>query len=211
MTIIVPSISLLDSAALYNSMIADIYSLTKRSDRVAETALALRKATMKFHQADLWKNDLRSASVDLPVLAVTDDYRYTFDFSDPATYPLWRRTAMIKELNNPLSGVETNYKELDADRLLDSYRVEDIDYWYQAGQQGSLRSSKVLSAVEVTYYKYPNVTAAGYDSWIAQQFPDAIIEEAVSNVFRVIGKDAEARMLASNFADNLHFLTISQV
>jgi hypothetical protein len=209
MTIIVSGLYTTPPSVLYPAILNDIYTLTARPDLVMETAKAIRKATMKFHLADFWKNDILSQPV-YPVAVSTGsvDWRYSIDTT---SLPLLRKIASISEYTVPLTGTEQYYKEKDADRVLDEYRAEYINYWWQAGQQVNLRANKLLTQVLIVGYMYPNVTIAGYNSWIAQQFQDAIIEEACASLYRHIGKLDEANALAGNFAENLHMITMAQV
>lgn len=201
------------SQATYLAIVADIYSLTARPDLIAETALAVRKATMKAHSADFWKNDLTVAFVTMPVLSTNGDvsFRYSLDLTATATYPLYRKISHIKEYNIPLTGQEIQFKELDMDRLLDNYLLEDINYFSQAGMQVSLRCNKVLGQLAVGYWKYPDINQTTYTSWIADQYRDMIIEEACASIYKAIGKDNEYQRLAQNFAENLHMLQMTQL
>lgn len=201
------------SATSYIALQQDIYSLTARPDLVAETAIAIRKATMKCHLADLWKNDIVTTLYPLPVVgdAASLDFRYSIDLTQSATFPYYRRVSSIDEYNSPPTGLEQHYKELDNDRILDAYQMEQINYWYQAGQQIQLRANKSLTTLAVDYWRYPDITALNYTSWIADQFRDAIVEEACANVFATIGKDSEAQRYAAKFAENLQLLRTSEI
>jgi len=201
------------SAATYAAIVADVYSLTARPDLVAETAIAVRKATMKFHLAETFKNDISIAIVTLPVLSSNGDvsFRYTLDLTNTATYPFYRKVAYIKEYNAIPTGQEIQFKEKDITSLLDNYQLEDINYWTQQSMQVSLRCNKVLTQLAVGYYRYPDVTPITYTSWIADQYQDAITEEACAAVFKAIGKDSEYQRLAANFVDNLHLLQMTQI
>lgn len=201
------------SLASYNQLIADVYTLTARPDLVAETALAVRKATMKAHLADFWVNDIIQALPVMPVISPGSlvSYRYTLDLTNAVTYPFFRKITSVKEYNNPLTGQEIQFKSLDPTNLLDSYRLEDINYYSQLGRSVSIRCNKALGTLAVNYYAYPDVTPATYNSWVADQFPDLIVEEATATIFNTVGKDAEAKKLRDNFAENMHFITMSQI
>jgi len=212
MSIVLVSPSVLTGANLYNNLAAAVYSLTARPDLIQETILAIRKATMKFHLADLWKNDIVQV---YPLVTVTPgdtySYRYSLTLSNAVVYPLFRRVAFIKEYNATPTGYEIEFKELDISSLLDNYQLEKVNYWTQAGMGATIRSDRELTQLAVGYYKYPNITPTTFDSWIASQFPDAIVEEAVGAIFASIGKMDEARTYKNQFAENLHMLTITQV
>jgi hypothetical protein len=207
------------SAASYLQLLQDVYALTGRPDRVAETALAVRKATLKYHLSDLWKNDLTTSTVTLPVINSGTDlsFRYALDLTDSATYPLVKRVSSIKEYNAIPTGREIQFDEYDSDNILTDYRVERLNYWYQMGRQVTLRANKILVQLAVQYWKYPDVTAASYNSWIADQFPDAISCEAASSVFATVGKVDEAARYAQMFngpdgiSGNLGLLRISEI
>lgn len=207
------------SAASYLQLLQDVYALTGRPDRVAETALAVRKATLKYHLSDLWKNDLTTSTVTLPVINSGTDlsFRYALDLTDSATYPLVKRVSSIKEYNAIPTGREIQFDEYDSDNILTDYRVERLNYWYQMGRQVTLRANKILVQLAVQYWKYPDVTAASYNSWIADQFPDFISCEAASSVFATVGKADEAARYAQMFngpdgiSGNLGLLRISEI
>lgn len=198
--------------ATYNAILANVYSLTARPDLGAETALAIRKATMKAHLKDFWADDLTQTLVTLPVLSPVGDvsFRYTIDLTDIGLFPLLRKVAYVKEYNSPLTGQEIQFKQLDPDNLLDNYLLEEINYWTQISRQATLRCNKTLAQVAVGFYRYPNVDITVYDSWIAAQFPDIIVEEATAKVLATIGKDSEAARYANNFEDNIHAVTMAQ-
>lgn len=200
------------SAASYLALVNDIYTITARPDLIAETALAVRKATMKCHLADLWKNDLATALVPMPVLdGALVSFRYSLDLTQAATFPLIRRVSSIDEYNIVPTGYEVHFKELDNDRILDSYLLEEINYWYQAGRQVSLRANKSLAYLAVDYWKFPDITTTNYTSWIADQFPDMILEEACASVFSSCGKDSESQRYAARFQENLAMLRTSEI
>lgn len=197
----------------YDAIMQSVFDLTRRPDLVAETALAIRKATMKAHLRDFWKSDLTRAIITLPVVTPGGDtsYRYSLDLTDVGNYPFLRKVSYIKEHSTTLTGREIQLKQLDHDRLLDSYLVEDINYWAQMAKQVEIRCSKVLNQIAVGYYRYPDITATIYDSWIAAEFPDLIVEEAVAKIFATIGKDQEAARHASYFEENIHAITMAQI
>lgn len=210
--IIIPSSVVSTPSAIYNQLLADIYVISKRPDLQAETLLALRKAVMKLHLADTWKNDIATSYITVPVLSTTDvSFRYSLDLTNSVLFPRYRKVNCIKEYNTVATGYEITFKELDSDRILDSYLLEEINYWYQAGKQVNLRCNKLLTYLRVDYLQFPDVTNATFDSWIARDYPDMVIEEAVSNIFSTVGKDAEAQNYAKRFYENVALLRISEI
>jgi len=212
MPIVLVTPGVLVTQALYNSLSTAVYDITKRPDLIQETILAIRKATMKLHMAELWKNDI--AQVYPLVTAGVGDtysYRYTLTLNAATVFPRFRRVAFIKEYNATPLGYEIDFKELDMASLLDNYQLEKVNYWTQAGMGATIRSSKALTQVRVGYYRYPDINPITFESWIANQFPDAIIEEAIASIFEAVGKIDEARSYRNRFIENLHMLQMTQI
>ena len=181
----------------------EVYNLTNRPDLVSQTLTAIRKATMKCHLADDFRQDLQIAIVTVPVQT---DFHYLLDLTNTVTYPNMRRVSYIKEYNNPIVGNEIQFRKLHFSNLLDEYKLEKTNYWYQAGMAVTIGSFKQLTQVSVAYFTYPNTATATYSSWIADQFPDAIIQEAASTIFKTVGKSDEAKLYQQYFAENLQFI-----
>lgn len=235
MAIIVQPTGSINSATLYAELIANIITLTNRPDLIGETALALRKATMKAHQADFWKSDVVICPQYTLPIPITDpaapSSRYVIPLNDPVNFALLRKVAWIKEYINPagqspnpfISGWDTligtygraqrqaNYDECSPESVVDSYNMERTNYWYQAGKQVALRTFAPIQYAVIGYYAYPNVTPVSYNSWIGNEFPDILVEEAASTVFRMIGKVDESAAYANNWPINLHTITMAQV
>lgn len=49
--------------ASLNSLVSDVYTLTNRPDLVAETALAVKKATLKMHHVDFFARDIWESGI----------------------------------------------------------------------------------------------------------------------------------------------------
>jgi wobble nucleotide-excising tRNase len=41
-------------------------------------------------------------------------------------------------------------------------------------------------------YVHPVVLQVGYSSWIADEYPDAILHEAASRIYKILGEDSQA-------------------
>jgi hypothetical protein len=234
MAIVTQTLDAIQPSVLYAQLISAVYTLTNRPDLVAETQLALRKATVKAHGADFWKADIAVVpkyTLPIPVVDVTQpSSRFVINLVDATNFPNLRKVAYIKEYINPagqvsssISGWDTlianygtsprqrNYDECSPESVIDDYGTERTNYWYQAGKQVSLRTYTPILYATLGYWAYPNATPAGYNSWIANDFPDLVVEEAASIVFRTIGKAEESAAYAGNWGTNLHQLSMSQI
>jgi hypothetical protein len=193
----------------YSEIVNDIYTLTNRPDLVAETALAIRKATLKMHSLDYFTQDRVSNIITItPAMQASIlDNRYAIDLSPAGgNTTRYRAISFIREYNNPLTGQEIQFLKLEPDSIFNEYNLERQNYYYIAGSSAQLRSNKVLTQVTLAYYQYPDVNSTTYTSWIAAQFPYAIIEEAARAIFKMIGKDEEAQTYQEATAENIAML-----
>lgn len=187
------------------SLLADVYVITNRPDLVSESTIAVRKATIKCHGADLFEKDLAQQIVTLSPLDTPDDFRYQIDLS-ASPFARVRQIHYIYEHNIPLTGTEKKFLAREADSILNDYRTELQDYYYVIGSQINMRGSKSYSRVRVGYYQVPDTASNTYSSWIADLYPDIIIEEACAAVFKMIGKDEEAASYRKLFEENIAIL-----
>ena len=193
----------------YSDIVNEIYTITNRPDLVNETASAVRKATLKMHSIDFFEQDLVTniIAVTPSMQASINDTRYSIPLTDASgNTTRYRSLSFIREYNNPLTGQEVQYEKLAADSIFDEYNVEKQNYFYMAGSNVQLRSTKTLTQMTLGYYQYPDINSATYTSWIAVQFPYAIIEEACRAIFKMIGKDEEEQRYQAMSLENIAML-----
>ena len=201
----------------------DVYVLTNRPDLVNETRVALRKAIMKVHGADTFKRDLVIQRLQMSLFPALDpnQHRWTIPLSE---FPRFRRP---KALHYPLDrnfpilppaplidwgGITTRtreFTEVASDNLFDSYRSEVLNYFFIAGSTLNIKATFGVDYLDLHYYQYPLVPSNTSDqvlSWICDQFPDCVIEEAAGTVFKMIGKDEEHARYQTLFSENLGIL-----
>lgn len=181
------------------SLAADVYTLTNRPDLVAETLLSLKKAIRKFHGADFFKRDLATHPLNLLTLptVTADVYKWEINLPDLTRF---RKVKTIASL--PVC----EFVELAPDDLFDGYGYEKPWYWLVAGSVLTLKSASPLQSALVYYYQWPDIpadTGGTLSSWIVNEYPDAVVEEAASAVFKMIGKDEEYNRFNELFTQNL--------
>ena len=66
--------------ALLTSIVDDVYTMTKRPDLVADTLLAVKKATLKAHHTDFYPKDLLDSGLQFDTLEYIQciEYRTLF-------------------------------------------------------------------------------------------------------------------------------------
>lgn len=205
-----------------------VYTLTNRPDLVSETTAALRKALVKFHTANTWKQDITRVSLDLLDFPEVDTFRWQVPLSE---FPNHRRPKALRLPPQRLPGqwptsgnalfrhpfnwipIAGTFEHITVDNIFDSYNIEKPNYFYVAGDSLYIKGTFSHDALDYFYYRYPTFSSTeavdNITSWIADQFPDAIIEEAASAVFKAIGKDDEASTHRMLFAENMQLLTMT--
>ena len=186
-------------------LLAEVYTITGRPDRTAETSLAVRSATLKAHQSDYYYKDIYEVGVDFGTsLAIQDlDYRNIL--------PKWRALKYLRKYDyvNSAPG-----KELDIilpEQIFDRYSTQKADICYVAGAYIHINSSDAQQYYLLGCYLNPDITDAGYNSWVALDHPYIIILDAAATVFKSIGKDEEAAAYRNLVAEQIAMLKMSNI
>lgn len=179
--------------ALFDDILAEVYSLTQRSDLIAETKIAVRQATLAAHRSEYFKKDLEELSLPLTSSSV-------FQLDIPTYFPNWRSFAFIR----PYDVLTGNFakivlgpnQEIAPDAIFDEYLDEHVNVWYIGGSNLNIRFESAFDGLVVGYYKNPVLTPdAAYESWIAREQPAVIVIDAAKRVFESIGWTEAANRL----------------
>lgn len=221
--------------ATLNSLAEDVYTITNRPDLQSETRVALRKAIFKFHSADTFSRDLAIVRLQMALYTPTvlGQYRWAFDLTDAELFPRFRRLHALNYppelLNRPslvpaplidgwaaLGPDQRIIPILSSDNLFDYYRTEKPQYAYIIGSALNIKLSWLMDYIDLQYYKWPTVPPLSeptdpITSWICDQFPDTVIEEASATVFKMIGKDDESSLYRNLFQENLAMIKTTAV
>jgi len=209
--------------ATLNDLAADVYTITNRPDLVQETKVAIRKAIRKFHGADTFKRDLVQSRLTMSTYTPTAEgqYRWAIPLD---TFTRFRRVADLRyppELMPPENSnvlvtnwaqgysVGRQFTEVAPNNIFDTYRAEKQNYYFVAGTTLTIKSGWYIDYLDLLYYQWPEVPLAAttpFATWIVDQYPDAIQEEACAMVFKMIGKDDEFQRFNALFAENLQII-----
>ena len=174
------------ATALFTALLADVYTITNRSDLEAETSMAVRAATLKLHQSDFYPRDLVESRVQFS----TADYFQALAYK--ALFPGMRALSYVRKYE---SDEPTQFLDLvSPTNILDSYSLAKENIAYLAGEVVQIRSNTQITDVLLGFYNNPTTLPDTYASWIADLYPFAIVTEAAAQVFKMIGKDEEAAM-----------------
>ena len=169
-------------------LIQEVYTITGRPDRVGETLSAIKSATLKAHQSDYYYKDIFETGIAFD----TSDYIQQLDYR--SLIPLWRASKYLRKYDLSTTPY-TPGKFLNLivpENVLDRYTIEKTNIYYVAGAYLNLRSDTQEQYYLLGCYVNPDVTTTGFNSWIAQDHPYAIVFDAAATVFKAIGKDEEA-------------------
>lgn len=174
---------------------ADVITLTNRPDLSNETELAIRQATLKAHHSDYYPKDLYETGIRFSAAAYLQDLEYK------TLIPRFRSLKYIRKSDaDNADGLFLDI--LTPDAVLDQFKRDRENICYLAGDTIHIRSSTQLEYIFFGCYVHPVTDVVGYRSWIADEYPYCIINEAAATVFKAIGFDemaASYRQLAQEF------------
>lgn len=186
-------------------LIAEVYTITGRPDRVAETSSAIKSATLRAHQSDFYYQDIYETGISFS----SPEYFQQLDYR--LLLPRWRALKYLRKYDAVGGVAGTILRIIPPEMLLDDYSVERTDIAYAAGALLQIKSSTKEQYFLLGCYINPDITDAGYSSWIAVAHPYAIIYEAAAAVFKATGKDEEASTYKQISAEQIAMLRMDSI
>jgi hypothetical protein len=185
-------------SATIASLSADLQTIVKRGDLAADGVLHLKNALLKAHTSDYYLKDIFETNFQFGQAAAN----YTLDYKQ--LIPRWRSIKYL-EVVDPITLQTT--KQLDGiplEKWIDGYSYLRDYVYYLAGSNIQIRVSGRDTVFGVGCYLYPDTTLVA-PSWIADEFPFAILYEAARTLFKVIGYDEQSssmeRLVAEAMAE----------
>lgn len=195
--------------ATYQELYDDVVTVTKRPDLAAETALAIRAATLKLHQSDFYFKDLFETGIQF----VTAEYFQQLELA--TVIPRFRAFKYLRRYDNNGAGGQGAaaefYSILTPAEILDDYGCEKSNIAYVAGATLNIKAANPLQYLLVGVYLNPNTSPSNFVSWIAQDHPFAIVFEAIRVLFKQIGYDEQATAYERLAAEQLAEVKISGI
>lgn len=165
-----------------NELRTEVYTLTNRPDLVAETLSAIRAATLKLHQIDYFYKDIYETGV----VFTTAEYRQQLEYR--TLLPRWRALKYFRKSDIDGYADGAFFEVLAIPEMVeDAYKLNRTDVCYVAGSVIQILSSTEFQYALLGCYLNPDITEAGYNSWIALDHPYAIVFEAAATVFKMVG------------------------
>lgn len=195
---------------ILRELISAVYTETNRPDLVPETLQAIMEATFSIHNMESFYRDILENTI-----VFTDAGAYIQQLALQAV-PRFRSVAYIKK-SDPVNNLAEQYnlplqtnlpplvfkttqfnflRQIDIGDILDGYGYEKTDVWYAAGSQINIKSSTPLHYCTLGWYANPLISIDGssYESWVATDYPYAIIYKAAGSIFSKIGEEKSLAM-----------------
>lgn len=193
--------------ALLSSIIDKVYTETVRPDYVDETLQAVLGSTLYLHTCDFFVRDIiaNQAIFDnaayIQTLDIQTMYRYRaiayFRKYAPSLSTYQLDPSILPPLFDPITGSLVSRELLPLElitptSILDDYGIEKTDVFYVAGDTLFIKSSTALQYGLVGWYGFPQANVNLYNSWIAREWPYAIVYDAAWKVLSMTGNLEQA-------------------
>lgn len=172
----------------FSELVQEVLTITKRRDLQERTESAVRAATLKMHHSDFYYKDLHETAIQFTNELVIQNFLPT------EIYPNFRKVKYLRFWRGDANGGPGLFLEpIQIENSLDLYQNFKNNVYYMAGQLLQIRCNPAVKRVLFAAYLHPVVTPeASYKSWIAEEYPYAIIYEAARAIFRSISLTDQA-------------------
>lgn len=193
----------------FDELVAEVITLTRRPDLVERTQQAVRAATLKAHHRDFFYKDLKEESIEF------GQEFYIQNFLPTDIFPNFRKAKYIRfwigdELPNGRPGPFMT--PIGIENSIDLYNYDKTNVFYMAGELLQIRTCAPIKRCLFGAYLHPIITPVNkYCSWIAKEYPFAIIYEAARVIFKSIGMDQQTGEMTQLTAEEYRNLMISNV
>lgn len=166
--------------ASFNTILEDVYTLTKRRDLEAYTKMAIKAATLKLHSRDFYPRDKFETGISFDTSSQVQSLEHAL------VIPRFRKWDYLRK-SDANGTLGTFFSLLEPSDSLDRYNVNKENIAYLAGVYTHIRSSEVFQYLIAGCYRYPDTMETSYDSWIADEQPFAIIIESAKTIQSFVG------------------------
>jgi len=187
----------------FDELLEEVYLITNRRDLVAETKSAIKAATLKAHKSDFYSKDIFETGIEFD----SADYRQSLDYI--SLFSNFRAIKYLRRVEDENDDVGAFFEIITPEETLDSYGSNRTDIAYVAGRVLEIRSAVEFSKALLGAYVLPIVREGAYNSWVAEQFPYAIIYETARVLFKAIAYDEQSATFNQLMAEEYSLLRAS--
>lgn len=174
----------------YDEIFDEVKLLSKRADVDDKIATCIRTVTQRAHRTGYYWRDRVEARLSWTTQATLVDLNVITWLQG------FRAVDYIRYWDPSSDALGLMLTKIDPRDVLDDYNYEKLDRFYMAGDILKLKFEYPTYGVQIGYYYDPVVyPATSYQSWIAMDFPDLIIQGALAMLYNMTGKQEEARVL----------------
>lgn len=171
---------------LFKSLASEVIVKTNRPSLIAETAKAIKDATLFYHSRGKFKKDANFA-----ILQATNQATAVTRFQLPQDARI-RQIIGVQPVG-PNGELGKFLKELE----LGQQASRCSAYFQWMNYSLTIKVPEIVSQFQLYYLAYPSVEESSYNSWIAQTYPHFITDLAAARVLLDIGIADKARNLMS--------------
>ena len=170
--------------ATFAQMQSLVIAQTRRPEITDVTDAAIRSATLRAHHIDFFPRDLSSG-----VLTYTPSSSSLFyDFSNVTSSLPRLRSVKAAQSVDSITFTPTEVLEYrDSSDLYDADRNRRLHTYTLIGDTLRIYPVSATGAVELYYYRNPDISSALYSSWIADAYSDELAMWAAAIVFARTG------------------------
>ena len=174
----------------FAELVTEVKLITNRPDLDLEIKSAVKAATLKAHHSDYFPKDLFETGISW----ATPNYLQYFEYRN--VIPRYRAFKFLRKYEAVSSSPGKFFKLLTPEQILDSYGIQKDDVCYLAGNMLEIRSSTQDQYMLIGCYLHPAISEVGYTSWIAEEYPYAIVYEAARTLFKQIGFNEQSSQMS---------------
>lgn len=178
-----------------NELKADVLTVVKRPDLAADIEMHTKNAILKAHGADYWLKDLFEFAFNF----ANPEVNYSLDYK--TLVPRWKTIKYLNTIDQTTRDVIRPLSPIPVEKFLDGYGYKRDYAFYLAGDMLQIRVSDSAQYFGAGVYLYPDTTLLSAPSWIADQFPFAIVYEAARTMFKSIGFDEQSASMEKLVAE----------
>lgn len=193
----------------YQELYDEVVALTNRPDLAAETASAVKSATLRCHNSDFYERDV----IEKRITFAQSAFLQQFDVR--GVFTRYRKIKYLRYFDPTGRDAQTGqatgaagafFDVKDPEQALDSYNTNVLDMCYVAGNTMNIRGRTSFQNCLCGWYASPIIVPAQYSSWIAEAAPFAIIFDAASLVFNMIGFQEQSRKFDSLISEQIQMV-----
>lgn len=198
-----------EQAMDYQEIFDTVLGITKRPDLGPETESAIRSAILKAHHSDFYYRDIVEVAIEF------DKARYVQTFDPRQVVPRFRKAKYIRHWFGEGDGCYGPFLEpIQIEGSMDAYGISKENVFYMAGQYLQIRARPAIEKVLFGCYVNPPIGGSGEEictSWIAADFPYAIIYEAARQIFLITNFQEQSASMQRLVAEEYAALGLSNV